>query len=90
MRRAAMGFVLLLLAGCATTLEHPVTHQTATCKSGWALGGGTGIAGAVMLGISVVGNMLFISEYQQCIDKLKEAGFQEPQPTASTLAERDP
>jgi len=84
------GFVLLMvlmvgLAGCAATLEHPVTHQRMTCQSGWWLGGGTGIVGMAMLGIAIVGNVFEAAEHQKCIDDLKQAGYEEvtPAPTPS-------
>lgn len=90
MRPLALLMVLVVLAGCATTLEHPATRQRLTCRSGWALGGGTGIAGGVMAGIALVGNVLYAVEYQTCVEKLKRAGYEEITPPPASNAPEGP
>lgn len=79
-----LAVLLVSLSGCAATLEHPGTHQRATCRSGWALGGGTGIAGGVMAGIALVGNVLYVAEYQKCVGTLKRAGYEEITPAPAS------
>lgn len=93
--KALLLVCLLLLSACAATLEHPVTHQRQTCQSGWWLGGGTGIAGAVLAGIAVVGNIVEAVEYQKCVDTLKRSGYEEVTPAAAapdepSSSDRDP
>ena len=80
-----LAFMLLTLAGCATTLTHPTTGQTATCKSGWAVGAGTGIAGVVMIGLSLAADIFYIAEYRACLNKAKAAGYEESKAPPPTL-----
>ncbi len=80
MKRGLLFFLLVVLlsiglwgaTGCSTTLHHPATGQTYTCKSGawW----GFGIIG---LPIAIVGNLLELIPYRECIEKAQAAGYQE-------------
>lgn len=87
-RRLAILMCLMVgLAGCATTLEHPLTHQSATCQSDWPPGD-LWIAGAMTPGIGgvvmmLVGDVLSVAEYQKCVDTLKRAGYEEVTPVST-------
>ena len=88
--KALLLVVLLLLSACAATLEHPVTHQRQPCQAGWWRGGGTGIAGAVLAGIAVVGNIVDAVEYRKCVDTLKRAGYEEVTPAPASPRPEEP
>ncbi len=83
-RFVAVGLLVSLLAGCATTLEHPVTHERVTCYSpGAGIGatGSSGLADAVMVGVGVLADLWFVAVgRRQCVDRLKQMGYQEITP----------
>ncbi len=91
-RHVGLLLVMVGLVGCSTTLSHPQSGQTMTCQSGWALGGGTGIAGGVMAGIALLINVFEVAEYQKCVEQFKRAGYEEipPAPAPSETPADEP
>jgi hypothetical protein len=66
-----IGLLCLASLGCATTLRHPQTQATITCKSGWWVG--LGSIGGV---IATVGNIVGMTTYRACVQEAKAAGYE--------------
>jgi hypothetical protein len=66
-----------LMAGCATTLQHPTTGQTVTCEQPVMVGGGTGIIGGALLGVSLVFDAVTWGMKAHCVSEAKRAGYEE-------------
>lgn len=74
----------LLLSGCATTLQHPVTQHQVTCQTGVAIHWGSGPIGWAIVGLSALANLAYYSTWQDCVDNAKAAGYDE-MPTAPPI-----
>ena len=73
------GLVLLLLAGCATTLHRPDTGATVTCRQGIAWGGGSGPWGLAFASLGLALNLTYAVEQHDCISQAKRAGYVLPE-----------